>query len=95
VSGGRNFSQDNFELGGTIPRGGILAYYEHMAAKISRRRWAALSTLPLVSASQAQPQAAAGQDDLAVQKENLQRWRDQMKKAKLPMATEPAFQFKA
>jgi len=66
-----------------------------MAAKISRRRWAALSTLPLVPASQAQPQAATPQDDLAVQKENLQRWRDQMKKAKLPMATEPAFQFKA
>lgn len=35
------------------------------------------------------------QDDLAIQKENLQRWRDQMKKAKLPVATEPAFQFKA
>lgn len=80
------FSQEKF---------GDLAYYEHMAAKISRRRWAALSTLPLVSAGQVQPQAAAPQDDLAAQKENLQRWREQMKKAKLPMATEPAFQFKA
>lgn len=78
-----------------IPTEGILAYYEHMAAKISRRRWAALTTLPLAGAASMQPQAAAPQEDLAVQKENLQRWREQMKKVKLPMATEPAFQFKA
>lgn len=66
-----------------------------MAAKISRRRWAALSTLPFAGAVPGQPQGAAPQDDLAVQQENLQRWREQMKKAKLPVATEPAFQFKA
>ncbi|MFN7935861.1 MAG: hypothetical protein U0R19_21200 [Bryobacteraceae bacterium] len=66
-----------------------------MAAKISRRRLAVLSTLPILPAPQAQAMQANPQDDLAIQKENLQRWRDQMKKAKLPVATEPAFQFKA
>jgi hypothetical protein len=66
-----------------------------MAAKISRRRLAAISTLPLLPAGQAQAMQANPQDDLAIQKENLQRWREQMKKAKLPIATEPAFQFKA
>ena len=72
-----------------------LAYYGHMAAKISRRRLAALSTLPMLPAQQAQAMQASPQDDLAIQRENLQRWREQMKKVKLPTATEPAFQFKA
>lgn len=73
-----------------------LAYYGQMPAKISRRRWAALSTLPLAaSAPIGQAAQAAPQDDMAIQRENLQRWREQMKKAKLLMAVEPAFQFKA
>ncbi|MBS1823808.1 MAG: hypothetical protein JST93_00680 [Acidobacteria bacterium] len=66
-----------------------------MAAKISRRRLAVLSTLPLSPAAQVQGMQANPQDDLAIQRENLQRWREQMKKAKLPVTTEPAFQFKA
>ncbi len=67
-----------------------------MPAKISRRRWAALSTLPFAaSVPSVQAAQATPQDDMAIQRENLQRWREQMKKAKLPMAVEPAFQFKA
>lgn len=65
-----------------------------MAAKISRRRLAALSTVPLLPQAGASQQTAP-QDDLTIQRENLRRWREQMAKKNLPMATEPAFQFKA
>lgn len=79
-----------------VDRGGRdLAYYGHMAGKISRRRLAGLSTIPLLAAGQGQAAQAGPQDDMAIQRANLERWREQLKKAKLPMATEPAFQFKA
>ncbi|MBL8179140.1 MAG: hypothetical protein JNK48_30975 [Bryobacterales bacterium] len=66
-----------------------------MADKMSRRRWASLGVAPLLAQSQAPSQAPPSTEDLNIQRENLARWRQQLKQAKLPMAIEPAFQFKA
>jgi len=64
-----------------------------MAAKLTRRKLA-LAAVPLLSSS-APAQTPPVEDDLTIQRQNLQRWRDQMSKVKLPIATEPAFVFKA
>jgi len=66
-----------------------------MAVKVTRRHLAALAALPLGQApAHAQSEAPAG-DDMAIQRENLKRWREQMAKSKLPIAVEPAVVFKA
>ncbi len=95
MGGWGNSSQGKFAFFFVDQCGRHLAYYGHMAGKISRRRLAGLSTVPLLAAGQGQAAQAGPQDDMAIQRANLQRWREQLKKAKLPMATEPAFQFKA
>jgi hypothetical protein len=71
-----------------------------MPDKLTRRRWsttlaaAPLLAAPVLASTQTPPQEPP-QDDLTVQRANLQRWREQMKQVKLPRATEPAFVFKA
>jgi hypothetical protein len=76
----------------------VFCHNDPMAAKISRRQLATVASASLaassLAAAQAQP-AAQSEDDLAVQRESLRRNREQLAKVKLPMDTEPAFQFKA
>ncbi|MBI4905309.1 MAG: hypothetical protein HY820_16870 [Acidobacteria bacterium] len=65
-----------------------------MPDPFTRRRLAKLAAVPLLSPAQspAQDQPA---DDLAIQRANLNRWREQMKQVKLPRHAEPAVIFKA
>jgi hypothetical protein len=65
-----------------------------MAVKVTRRHLAALAALPLAETPLPAQQAPA-EDDMAIQRENLKRWREQMAKSKLPIAVEPAVVFKA
>ncbi len=69
-----------------------------MSVKITRRRLAAVALGSTAAIRSAQPQAAAtGQpEDLnAAAKEQIRKNSEAMDKVDLPMATEPAFQFKA
>jgi hypothetical protein len=66
-----------------------------MAVKVTRRHLAALAALPLAETPPSAQGQASTEDDLAIQRENLKRWREQMAKLKLPIATEPATVFKA
>lgn len=62
---------------------------------MTRRRLAAAAAAPLLVSAPAKAAQAPGDDDLAIQRENLRRSREALRKVKLPMAVEPAFQFKA
>jgi hypothetical protein len=72
-----------------------------MKKKITRRRLMAVSITAAVSAAAASAQTARGQDnpsqaDLAkATREQNQRAGDLLAKFEIPLATEPAFQFKA
>ncbi len=66
-----------------------------MAEGITRRRLATLATAPLLAAPQAPAMQDAPVDDLAAQRANLNRWREQMKQVKLAREVEPAVIFKA
>jgi hypothetical protein len=63
-----------------------------MSAKVTRRRLALLAGAPLAQPAAAQQPEA--EDDLAIQRRNLQRNRETLAKSPLPMSTEPAFIFK-
>lgn len=63
-----------------------------MAAKVTRRRLAILAGAPLAQPVPAQQEAG---DDLTIQRRNLERNREALAKAELPISTEPAFVFKA
>lgn len=67
--------------------------------KLTRRKLTvALAAIPAAAASaQAQADAtrrATVEEDLTAARENIRNNVEQMKRFKLPMATEPAFQFK-
>ncbi len=59
--------------------------------KMTRRQL----TVALAASAQAAPQTKPSDQELAAAKEQLRRHAETLAKFKLPMATEPAFHFKA
>lgn len=68
-----------------------------MSVPVTRRRLALLAATPLLEAEAPaqQPAASAPTDDLAIQRENLNRWRTRLNEVRLPRAVEPVVTFKA
>jgi hypothetical protein len=62
--------------------------------KLTRRELAAVVSAAMAEAQPA-PQAALPADDLQMARERLKAAGDALAREQLPMATEPAFQFKA
>lgn len=65
-----------------------------MPRKVTRRSLALIASVPVL-AEPARPQQPAADDDLEIQRQNLRRNREQMARVAVPIATEPAFTFKA
>jgi hypothetical protein len=64
--------------------------------KVTRRELAAaVSATALVKARTQQPQAASPVDELAAARQRLKANSDLLAQQQVPMATEPAFHFKA
>jgi len=64
--------------------------------KITRRKLAAaLATAAALPAQTPQPQTAPAADDLQTARDRMRANANALANQKLPMATEPAFQFKA
>ena len=64
-----------------------------MSIKLTRRQLGAAIAAALPAAAQQTP--APPRDDLTIQKENIARNLEAMRKVAIPVATEPSFTFKA
>jgi len=63
--------------------------------QLTRREWAAAVSVAALGGAEAQQPASSPADELAAARERLAANRDALAKQEVPMALEPAFQFKA
>jgi hypothetical protein len=63
--------------------------------KLTRRELAAAVSASAMAQAQPAPQAALPADELQMARERLKATGDALAREQVPMATEPAFQFKA
>ena len=62
--------------------------------KLTRRQLAAMVSATAMAQAQTEPRAAAPADELQAARERLKTNSDLLDRQQVPMATEPAFQFK-